>query len=738
MLRSSQGGIEHVVAPHAGTFVSAAVKQGDVVKCLDVAHIEFCPHRVVYGGLCAVCGEEAEPAHFAQPYQHRLSVDQRNSVALSVTRDEAESVSSLTARRLFKSKRLSLVLDLDHTLVHAVDDARAELLIPFSPPHADRSSISSFSLSPPHTKRMMMYLKFRPYLKQFLERISVKFELHIYTMGSRRYADKVAHLIDPSKELFSGRIVSRDDFAEGKFNKKSIKRLFPCDDSMAVVIDDREDVWVEGTGQEYLPNLIRAEPYYFWDGLKEAYDRASNSYNANRQKISDNHALQNGGDDVNGDRSLQCLEEVESTQGTDADAEQDEQHTRQVANGNEQGNGLSVGPENGSPTEEAKPNPANGPATGPSETAIRTPLEAPNSGSSEETQGQNGAVDEGGTVAAPTTLVAAETDEQKGSTTKSDCQPAPSIPGEERKESDEVAPESASNGKTEKDISTVWCKPTVNNRNGETSEELSSFVSGLEKEVQKWWENDACPKTSKHLLRLAEVLEECHSSFFSSPASQKLAKALPEKGVGGKGFQAPCDVKRLLATMRLQILKDCVITFSGVIPLDNDVEASSEWKLALRLGARCCKEFVNGYTTHVVAADEGLSNTKKCRQGLESGNTFVVTLKWFYACALNFERQMELGFCAIVDDRFNNAQQHRKTIEEGYEIARRLLRKRDSRIFEQDVQNSKRAHHMYKTQTESTPTPPPSPRMICGEEHIVSGDEIAAAMELAMESDDSG
>eukprot|EP00166_Cyanidium_caldarium_P003792 ctg_3681.g615 len=99
-------------------------------------------------------------------------------------------------------------------------------------------------------------------------------------MGSRPYADRVASMIDPDKQLFQGRITSRDDFADGRLNQKNLKHVFPCDDSMVLVVDDREDVWVGGeaataAGAPAFPNLIRARPYYFFRGLEEAYQRTT-------------------------------------------------------------------------------------------------------------------------------------------------------------------------------------------------------------------------------------------------------------------------------------------------------------------------------------------------------------------------------------------------------------------------------------------------------------------------------
>lgn len=97
-----------------------------------------------------------------------------------------------------------------------------------------------------------------------------KYEMHVYTMGTRAYAEAVCNAIDPDNKIFGGRILSRDEsgseddhiiyahiflilFALG-LTTKSLQRLFPCDTSMVVIIDDRADVW------EWSPNLIKVIP----------------------------------------------------------------------------------------------------------------------------------------------------------------------------------------------------------------------------------------------------------------------------------------------------------------------------------------------------------------------------------------------------------------------------------------------------------------------------------------------
>jgi FCP1-like phosphatase family protein len=92
----------------------------------------------------------------------------------------------------------------------------------------------------------------RPGWKQFLQTTALKYEMHVYTMGTRAYAEEVCAAIDPDGTVFGGRLLSRDE--SGSLTQKSLQRLFPCDTSMVVIIDDRADVW------EWSPNLVKVVP----------------------------------------------------------------------------------------------------------------------------------------------------------------------------------------------------------------------------------------------------------------------------------------------------------------------------------------------------------------------------------------------------------------------------------------------------------------------------------------------
>lgn len=97
---------------------------------------------------------------------------------------------------------------------------------------------------------------FSPGWKQFLQTAALKYEMHVYTMGTRAYAEEVCAAIDPDGTIFGGRLLSRDE--SGSLTQKSLQRLFPCDTSMVVIIDDRADVW------EWSPNLVKVVPCKYY------------------------------------------------------------------------------------------------------------------------------------------------------------------------------------------------------------------------------------------------------------------------------------------------------------------------------------------------------------------------------------------------------------------------------------------------------------------------------------------
>lgn len=155
------------------------------------------------------------------------------------------------------------MVDLDQTIIHAtVDPTVGEWKSdPFCVNHESVKDVQAFKLDEDVSggRGTWYYVKMRPGLKEFLEHISKLFELHIYTMGTRAYAMSVKKIVDPDGTLFGERVLSRDE--SGSMTQKSLKRLFPVDTKMVVIIDDRGDVW------KWNDNLVKVRPYDFFVGI---------------------------------------------------------------------------------------------------------------------------------------------------------------------------------------------------------------------------------------------------------------------------------------------------------------------------------------------------------------------------------------------------------------------------------------------------------------------------------------
>ena len=108
--------------------------------------------------------------------------------------------------RLLKAMKLSLLLDLDQTILHATVDPSVQLWL--DTPGQAPKDIYSFMLNGIPNKH---YIKLRPGTFEFLEEMNKIYEMHIYTHGSRNYAEAVAKSIDPTRKYFGTRILSRDD-----------------------------------------------------------------------------------------------------------------------------------------------------------------------------------------------------------------------------------------------------------------------------------------------------------------------------------------------------------------------------------------------------------------------------------------------------------------------------------------------------------------------------------------------
>ncbi|KAK9276107.1 hypothetical protein L1049_005638 [Liquidambar formosana] len=100
----------------------------------------------------------------------------------------------------------TLVLDLDETLVHSTLEPCDD---------ADFTFPVNFNL-----KEHTVYVRCRPYLKDFMERVASLFEIIIFTASQSIYAEQLLNVLDPKRKVFRHRVYRESCvFVEGNYLK---------------------------------------------------------------------------------------------------------------------------------------------------------------------------------------------------------------------------------------------------------------------------------------------------------------------------------------------------------------------------------------------------------------------------------------------------------------------------------------------------------------------------------------
>ncbi|XP_021857663.2 RNA polymerase II C-terminal domain phosphatase-like 5 [Spinacia oleracea] len=205
-----------------------------------------CVHPSFMNDNCTCCGQHivdcGVPATTPFGYIHH---------DLTLTPDEIKRIRDDNLQYLLDNKKLHLVLDLDHTLIHA---KRIENLTSEEKESIERVDDiytifggTNYSIA----------VKLRPGVKEFIEKVSCIFDLSIYTMGSRDYAREV-HKLLVSKAGFPvcPWVIAREDCVKEK--KKGLGVVL-SHEKVVVIVDDTRDVW--GSCKE---NLVRIGRYEYF------------------------------------------------------------------------------------------------------------------------------------------------------------------------------------------------------------------------------------------------------------------------------------------------------------------------------------------------------------------------------------------------------------------------------------------------------------------------------------------
>lgn len=291
--------VQQFRAPVSGKLV-ALVANGRLTTAADakLAAIRVCTHSMLYkGSLCAVCGNDVRllpratkaflekhasvsalisptnasrtstaPGSSSGPdakssgagagafgAANMRTVRAQHGYELQVSHSHVAAVDAFATARLQASRKLTLLLDLDHTLVHAT----------YAPEAAAAAAHPSFSndVGTFSDGYATFHVKLRPWVREFLLAAAAICELQVDTAGTRAYAERVVALLDPSGKLFGSRVVSRCDSELGKERRKestSWAHRTLADDSMTLIVDDTQAVWRGAR------NVIVIEPYRFW------------------------------------------------------------------------------------------------------------------------------------------------------------------------------------------------------------------------------------------------------------------------------------------------------------------------------------------------------------------------------------------------------------------------------------------------------------------------------------------
>lgn len=230
-----------------------------------------------------MCGAQLQPG----PHEHE-SMDAmapgpklqqfkvRGGFSLQMTDSEARRLDDMHHTSLLDRRKLTLTLDLDHTLLHTVNSGLAAPT--YAEIHAAVKAASTAFPGQVHTfklsndSRHEYHMKVRRDIHAFLQAAAEHFELAVDTAGTREYAIQAVQVLDPDSRFFgiSPRIVSRCD-TQGRVKHTRWAHSSLTDDAMVLIVDDTEVVWAGA------PNLAVIDAYKFWKAGAAANNAAGRS-----------------------------------------------------------------------------------------------------------------------------------------------------------------------------------------------------------------------------------------------------------------------------------------------------------------------------------------------------------------------------------------------------------------------------------------------------------------------------
>lgn len=194
-----------------------------------------CRHPKLLNGMCLYCLKDVPlDGYVEESYGVYVLEEQVHDTALSI----------------LKERKLSLVLDLDNTLIRCeasplpnvlADDLRGKSS--YTASNGVKVNLQYFEPDGPIHRIVL-----RPHVNEFLAKMKTMYKISIHTMGTQSYARDVSKMFDEDAwKLFrEGNIISRDtkqcNYNEGETPRKSLSAL-TGGPSITMIVDDTVTIW---------------------------------------------------------------------------------------------------------------------------------------------------------------------------------------------------------------------------------------------------------------------------------------------------------------------------------------------------------------------------------------------------------------------------------------------------------------------------------------------------------------
>ncbi|KAG8649099.1 hypothetical protein MANES_08G068000v8 [Manihot esculenta] len=261
--------VENIEDPKGST------SHGSLEQNLVSSSKDACTHPGSFGDMCILCGQmlNEETGGVTFGYIHK---------GLRLGNDEIVRLRRTDMKNLLRQKKLYLVLDLDHTLLNSTRlmhiTLEEEYLYSQIDSLQDVSKGSLFKLD-----FLQMMTRLRPFVRMFLKEASQMFEMYIYTMGDRAYAMEMAKLLDPRREYFDARVISRDDGTQR--HQKGLDIVLGQENAV-LILDDTETELVDNLDDRDVRQVLKIVRKDVLKGCKIVFTRVFPT-----QFQADNHHL---------------------------------------------------------------------------------------------------------------------------------------------------------------------------------------------------------------------------------------------------------------------------------------------------------------------------------------------------------------------------------------------------------------------------------------------------------------